>query len=51
MKGYCPGASFAAGDTYRSQLHHTTKKQDLSANPFAIYNRMVVEQEAVTMLM
>lgn len=33
------------GDTY--QVNHTVQlKQDLSANPFAIYNRMVVEQEA-----
>ena len=34
------------GDTY--QVNYTVQlKQDLSANPFAIYNRMVVEQEAV----
>ena len=33
------------GDTY--QVNYTVQlKQDLSANPFAIYNRMVVEQEA-----
>ena len=33
------------GDTY--QANYTVQlKQDLSANPFAIYNRMVVEQEA-----
>ena len=33
------------GDTY--QGNYTVQlKQDLSANPFAIYNRMVVEQEA-----
>ena len=33
------------GDTY--QVNYTVQlKQDLSANPFAIYNRIVVEQEA-----
>ena len=33
------------GDTY--QVNYTVQlKQDLNANPFAIYNRMVVEQEA-----
>lgn len=33
------------GDNY--QVNYTVQlKQDLSANPFAIYNRMVVEQEA-----
>ena len=33
------------GDTY--QVNYTVQlKQELSANPFAIYNRMVVEQEA-----
>ena len=33
------------GDTY--QVNYTVQlKQDLSANPFTIYNRMVVEQEA-----
>ena len=33
------------GDTY--QVNYTVQlKQDLSANPFSIYNRMVVEQEA-----
>lgn len=33
------------GDTY--QVNYTVQlKQDLSVNPFAIYNRMVVEQEA-----
>lgn len=33
------------GDTY--QVNYTVQlKQDLSANPFATYNRMVVEQEA-----
>ena len=33
------------GDTY--QVNYTVQlKQDLSADPFAIYNRMVVEQEA-----
>jgi len=33
------------GDTY--QVNYTVQlKQDLSANPFVIYNRMVVEQEA-----
>ena len=33
------------GDTY--QVNYTVQlKQDLSANPFDIYNRMVVEQEA-----
>ena len=33
------------GDTY--QVNYTVQlKQDLSDNPFAIYNRMVVEQEA-----
>ena len=33
------------GDTY--QVNYTVQlKQDLSANPFAIYNRMVIEQEA-----
>ena len=33
------------GDTY--QVNYTVQlKQDLRANPFAIYNRMVVEQEA-----
>jgi len=33
------------GDTY--QVNYTVQlKQDLSANPYAIYNRMVVEQEA-----
>ena len=33
------------GDTY--QVNYTVQlKQNLSANPFAIYNRMVVEQEA-----
>ena len=33
------------GDTY--QVNYTVQlKQDLSTNPFAIYNRMVVEQEA-----
>lgn len=33
------------GDTY--QVNYTVQlKQDLSANPFAVYNRMVVEQEA-----
>ena len=33
------------GDTY--QVNYTVQlKQDLGANPFAIYNRMVVEQEA-----
>ena len=33
------------GDTY--QVNYTVQlKQDISANPFAIYNRMVVEQEA-----
>ncbi|KXU06233.1 aminodeoxychorismate synthase component I [Streptococcus oralis] len=33
------------GDTY--QVNYTVQlKQDLSATPFAIYNRMVVEQEA-----
>lgn len=33
------------GDTY--QVNYTVQlQQDLSANPFAIYNRMVVEQEA-----
>ena len=33
------------GDTY--QVNYIVQlKQDLSANPFAIYNRMVVEQEA-----
>ncbi len=33
------------GDTY--QVNYTVQlKQDLSANPFAIYNHMVVEQEA-----
>ena len=32
------------GDTY--QVNYTVQlKQELSANPFAIYNRMVVEQE------
>ena len=33
------------GDTY--QVNYTVQlKQDLSANPFALYNRIVVEQEA-----
>ena len=45
-KGDCSDSpSFAAGDTY--QVNYTVQlKQKLSANPFAIYNRMVVEQEA-----